>query len=57
MTLLQLLLVLLVVWLIVSIVNSLPALRVQSNPVIWIVLLLLAIVVLATYGGIGFRLR
>jgi hypothetical protein len=57
MTLLQLLLVLLVVWLIVSIINSLPALRVQSNPVIWIVLLLLAIVVLATYGGIGFRLR
>jgi hypothetical protein len=57
MTLLQLLLAVLVVWLIVSIVNSLPALRIQSNPVIWIVLLLLVIVVLATYGGVGFRFR
>jgi hypothetical protein len=57
MTLVQLLLAVLVVWLIVSIVNSLPALRIQSNPVIWIVLLLLVIVVLATYGGVGFRFR
>ncbi len=57
MTLIQLLLAILVIWLIVSIVNSLPALRVNSNPIAWIVLLLIVIVVLATYGGVGFRFR
>lgn len=57
MTLLQILLALLVIWLIVSIVNSLPVLRVQSNPVIWVVLLLIVIVVFAMYGGLGFRFR
>jgi len=57
MTLLQLLLALLVIWLIITIVNSLPALRTPANPAVWIVVLFVAIVLLATYGGVGFRLR
>lgn len=57
MTLLQLLLALLVIWLIITIVNSLPALRTPTNPAVWIVVPLVAIVLLATYGGVGFRLR
>lgn len=57
MTLLHLLLLLLVIWLIVTIVNSLPALRIDSNPIVWIIVLLLVLAVFATYGGIGFRFR